>query len=106
VLFVVYLKAHIDWVKFVGWVETPVGMAILFPLMPAYHAIKATFDGVSVTPILLISFLAVFTAVMVWEALKFTALFAKPPSFGQSDNKGSQKWVYGTPQLRSFPLSR
>jgi len=76
-LFIAYLKAHIDWVKFIGWVETPAGMAILLPLMPAYHVIKAAFDGVIVTPILLTLFLAVFTAVMVWEALKFAVPFCE-----------------------------
>jgi len=77
VLFVVYLKAHIDWVKFVGWVETPVGMVILLPLMPAYHAIKAAFDGVIAVPILLTLFLAGFTAIMVWQALEVAAPFCE-----------------------------
>ncbi|MEJ7614360.1 MAG: hypothetical protein SQA66_12075 [Candidatus Fervidibacter sacchari] len=77
VLFVVYLKAHIDWVEFVGWVETPFGMAILFPLMPAYHAIKAAFDGVKAVPVLLTLFLAVFTAIMVWQALEVAAPFCE-----------------------------
>ncbi len=63
--------------EFVRWVETPVGMAILFPLMPAYHAIKAAFDGVNVASVLLTLFLAGFTAIMVWQALEVAAPFCE-----------------------------
>ncbi|MFA0740807.1 MAG: hypothetical protein DFNUSKGM_000914 [Candidatus Fervidibacter sacchari] len=63
--------------EFVRWVETPVGMAILLPLMPAYHAIKAAFDGVTAVPVLLTLFLAVFTAIMIWQALEVATPFCE-----------------------------
>lgn len=69
--------AHIDWAKVIGWVETPVGTAVLLPLMPAYYSIKAAFDGVGAVSVFLTMFLAVFTAIMVWEALKFAAPFCE-----------------------------
>lgn len=47
------------------------------PLMPAYHAIKAAFDGVIAVPVLLTLFLAVFTAIMVWQALEVAAPFCE-----------------------------
>jgi hypothetical protein len=69
--------AHIDWEKVIGWVETPVGTAVLLPLMPAYYSIKAAFDGVGAVSVFLTMFLAVFTAITVWEALKFAAPFCE-----------------------------
>lgn len=69
--------AHIDWEKVIGWVETPVGTVVLLPLMPAYYSIKAAFDGVGAVSVFLTMFLAVFTAIMVWEALKFAAPFCE-----------------------------
>jgi hypothetical protein len=69
--------AHIDWVKVIGWVETPVGTVVLLPLMPAYYSIKAAFDGVGAVSIFLTMFFAVFTAITVWEALKFAAPFCE-----------------------------
>jgi hypothetical protein len=69
--------AHIDWEKVISWVETPVGTAVLLPLMPAYYSIKAAFDGVGAVSVFLTMFLAVFTAIMVWEALKFAAPFCE-----------------------------
>jgi hypothetical protein len=57
--------AHIDWEKVISWVETPVGTAVLLPLMPAYYSIKAAFDGVGAVSVFLTMFLAVFTAIMV-----------------------------------------
>ena len=77
-LFGILLDAgiRVGW-EFVRWVETPVGMAILLPLMPTYHAIKAAFDGVIAVPVLLTLFLAVFTAIMVWQALEVAAPFCE-----------------------------
>jgi hypothetical protein len=69
--------AHIDWEKVIGWVETPVGTVVLLPLMPAYYSIKAAFDGVGAVSVFLTMFLAVFTAITVWEALKFAAPFCE-----------------------------
>jgi hypothetical protein len=69
--------AHIDWDKVISWVETPVGTVVLLPLMPAYYSIKAAFDGVGAVSVFLTMFLAVFTAITVWEALKFAAPFCE-----------------------------
>lgn len=51
--------------------------AVLLPLMPAYYSIKAVFDGVGAVSVFLTMFFAVFTAITVWEALKFAAPFCE-----------------------------
>ena len=71
-----YAGIRVGW-EFVRWVETPVGMAILLPLMPAYHAIKVAFDGVNVASVLLTFFLAGFTAIMVWQGLEVAVPFCE-----------------------------
>jgi len=98
---------RIDWVKFIGWVETPVGTVILLPLMPAYHAIKATFDGVNVVPVLLTSFLAVFTVIMVWQALKVAAPFCEAAFLWSERQQRLTKmgaWEAVTQELPAKPM--
>ena len=108
-LVVTYLSRtlRIDWVKFIGWVETPVGTVILLPLMPAYHAIKAAFDGVNVVPVLLTSFLAVFTVIIVWQALKVAAPFCEAAFLWSEREQRLTKmgaWEAVTQELPAKPM--
>jgi hypothetical protein len=67
----------VDWEKFARWLETPAGMVVTLPVLPAYHAVKSVLSGFEATAILSVAFLALFTAIMVWEALKVAAPFCQ-----------------------------
>jgi hypothetical protein len=67
----------VDWEKFARWLETPAGMVVTLPVLPAYYAVKSVLSGFEATAILSVAFLALFTAIMVWEALKVAAPFCQ-----------------------------
>ena len=67
----------IDWREFARLLETPAGMVVTLPVLPAYHAVKSVLSGFEATAILSVAFLALFTAIMVWEALKVAAPFCQ-----------------------------
>jgi hypothetical protein len=67
----------VDWEKFARWLETPAGMVVTLPVLPAYYAVKSVLSGFEATAILSVAFLALFTAIMVWEALKVAATFCQ-----------------------------
>jgi hypothetical protein len=67
----------VDWEKFARWLETPAGMVVTLPFLPAYYAVKSVLSGFEATAILWVAFLALFTAIMVWEALKVAAPFCQ-----------------------------
>ena len=63
------------FIEHLRWIETPIGMIVLMPLMPTYHALKA--KSADIEMLLGLGLLATLTTIMVWQASQVAMPFCE-----------------------------